>query len=162
MRQKPHMLILVLGIGLSLATACKSAKTPQTQAATQTASIGKCDQTIKYYSEKIKSTTGQETSFNTEITVNPQSRLINIVSEPPNQEKVAFSIVIESIDCDFNNDYTVGQALYHGYINQKDGTTTKMILKLEANDGALTFSQANPEKEGEFIVIVSKWEIVKE
>jgi hypothetical protein len=162
MKQKPHTLILVLCIGLALVAACKSTKTPQTQAAGQTPSTGKCDRTIKYYSEKIKSTTGQETSFNTEITINPQSRLINIVSEPPNQEKVAFSIVIESIDCDFNADHTVGQALYHGYINQKDGTTTKMILKLEANDGVLTFSQANPEKEGEFIVIVSKWEIVNE
>jgi hypothetical protein len=47
-------------------------------------------------------------------------------------------------------------------MNQKDGTTTKMILKLEANDGVLTFTQANPEKEGQFIVIISKWEIVKE
>jgi hypothetical protein len=26
----------------------------------------------------------------------------------------------------------------------------------------LTFSRGNPEKEGDFIMIVSKWEIVKE
>lgn len=162
MKQKPHVFIRLLAIGLLLFSACKSTKPPQTQAAGQTASTGKCDQTIKYYSEKIKTTTGEETSFNTEIIINPQNRLINLVSEPPNQEKVAFTVEIERIDCDFNADHTAGQALYHGYINQKEGTTTQMILKLEANDGVLTFSRANPEKEGEFIVIVSKWEIVNE
>ncbi len=162
MKQKPHVFIRLLAIGLLLFSACKSTKTPQAQSAGQTAAAGKCDKTIKYYSEKIKTTTGQESSFNTEITINPQNRLINIVSEPPNQEKVAFTAIIERIDCDFNADHTVGQALYHGYINQKDGTTTKLIIKLEANDGVLTFSQANPEKEGEFIVIVSRWETVNE
>ncbi len=73
-------------------------------------------------------------------------------------------MVIESIDCEFNADHTVGQALYHGYINQKDGTTTKTIVKkkLEATDGLLTFSQGNLEKEGDYLIIVSKWEIVNE
>ncbi|OQP52678.1 hypothetical protein [Niastella populi] len=112
MRQNPHVFICLLAIGLLLFSACKTTKTSQTLAASQPASSGKCDQTIKYYSEKVKSTTGQESSFNTEITINPQNRLINIVSEPPNQEKVAFTVIIERIDCDFNADHLVGQALY--------------------------------------------------
>jgi hypothetical protein len=156
------MPLLALGICLALFSACKSTKAPQAQTTNQTESTSKCDQPIKYYSEKIRSTNGQETSFHTEITINPLTKQISLVSEPPNQNKVEFSIVIENIDCNFNADHTVGQALYHGYINQKNGTTTKMILKLEANNGVLTFTQANPEKEGEFVVIVSKWEIVKE
>lgn len=155
------MRIPMLALGLTLLLACKSIKTPQAQPANQT-ETSKCDQPIKYYSEKIRYANGQETSFNTEITINPLTKLINLVSEPPNQDKVSFSIVIENIDCNFNADHTVGQALYHGYINQKDGTTTKIILKLEANDGQLTFSQGNPEKEVDYIMIVSKWEIVKE
>ena len=153
------MLLLALGIGLFLA--CKSTKPAQTQKAGQS-ETSKCDQTIKYYSEKIKTPGGQEINCQTEITVNPSGRLISLQSEPPNQEKVTFTIVIESIDCNFNADHTVGQALYHGYINQKDGTTTKIILKLEANDGILSFSKANPEKEEEMVVMVSQWEIVKE
>lgn len=151
----------LLALGLTLLSACKSTKTPQSQPANQT-ETSKCDQPIKYYSEKIRSANGEETSFNTEITINPLTKLINLVSEPPNQDKVEFSIVIENIDCNFNADHTVGQALYHGYINQKDGTTTKIILKLEANDGQLTFSRGNPEKESDFIMIISKWEIIKE
>lgn len=151
----------LLALSLSLFPACKSTQTPQAQPANQTETTSKCDRPIKYYSEKIRSANGEETSFNTEITINPLSKLINLVSEPPNQDKVEFSIVIENIDCNFNADHTVGQALYHGYINQKDGTTTKVILKLEANDGQLTFSRGNPEKESDFIMIVSKWEIIK-
>jgi len=159
---KIRLPLLAFGIGLILLSACKSTKTPQAQTANQTETSNKCDQTIKYYSEKVKTQGGQEMNFYTEITINPSSRLINLVSEPPNQEKVAFTIVIESIDCNFNDNHTVGQALYNGYINQKDGTTTKLILKLEANDGVLTFSNANPEKSEEMVVMVSRWEIVKE
>lgn len=153
---------LILGIGFTLIAACKSTKTPQSVPNIQTEATSKCDQPIKYYSEKIRSTNGQETSFNTEITINPLNKLISLVSEPPNQEKVAFTMVIESTDCNFNADHTVGQALYHGYINQKDGTTTKIILKLEANDGVLTISQGNPEEKGDYVIIISKWEIVNE
>ena len=155
------MRIPILVLGLTLLMACKSTKTPQAQPARQT-ETSKCNRPIKYYSEKIRSANGEETSFNTEITINPLSKIINLVSEPPNQDKVAFTIVIENIDCNFNTDYTVGQALYYGYINQKDGTTTKMILKLEATDGRLTISQGYPEKGTDFIMIVSRWEIVKE
>jgi hypothetical protein len=159
---KIPMPLLALGICLTLLPACKSTKTPQAHPANQTETTSKCGQPIKYYSEKLRSTNGQETSFNTEITINPLTRLINLVSEPPNQDKVEFSIVIENIDCNFNADHTVGQALYYGYINQKNGTTTKIIIKLEATDGVLTITEANPEKQADFIMIVSKWEIVKE
>jgi hypothetical protein len=159
--KKIFMPLLALGFCITLFSACKSTKTPQAQP-NLAETTSKCNQPIKYYSEKIRSANGQETSFNTEVTINPLNKLISLVSEPPNQDKVAFTIVIENIDCNFNADHTVGQALYHGYINQKDGTTTKIILKLEANDGVLTISQGNPEKESEFVVIVSKWEIVHE
>jgi hypothetical protein len=161
MKQKPHMLLLVLGLALSLHPACKSSKATQAQTGNQT-EAGKCGQTIKYYCEKVKMPGGEELNFHTEITVNPTSRLISLSSEPPNNEKVTFTIVIESVDCNFNADHTIGQALYHGYINQKDGTTTKIILKLEADDGILSFSKANPEKGEEMVMIVSKWEIVNE
>ncbi|MCS3801466.1 hypothetical protein [Niastella sp. OAS944] len=155
------MPLMASGICIILLSACKSTKTPQARP-NLTEATSKCDQPIKYYSEKIRSANGQETSFNTEVTINPLNKLINLVSEPPNQDKVAFTVVIESIDCNFNADHTVGQALYHGYINQKDGTTTKIILKLEANDGILTISQGNPEEKGDYVIIISKWEIVHE
>lgn len=161
MKQKPHMLFWALCIGLSIFSACRSIKATPAQTANQS-QTSKCDQTIKYYSEKVIMPAGQEMNFHTEITVNPSGRLINLMSEPPNQEKVNFTIVIESIDCNFNAEYTVGQALYHGYINQKDGTTTDIILKLEANNGVLSFSKANPEKDEEMVMIVSQWEIVQE
>lgn len=156
------MPLLAFGISLILLSACKSSKTPQAQPNAQTEATGKCNQPIKYYSEKIRSTNGQETSFNTEVTINPLNKVISLVSEPPNQEKVAFTVVIENIDCNFNADHTGGQALYYGYINQKDGTTTKIVIKLEANNGVLTISQGNPEGTADFVIIVSKWEIVKE
>jgi hypothetical protein len=161
MKRISSLPFLTAGICLTLLSACKSTQNTQAQTAGQTETTSGCDRPIKYYSEKIRGANGQETSFNTEITINPLNKLISLVSEPPNQDKVEFTIVIENIDCNFNADHTVGQALYHGYINQKNGTTTKMILKLEANDGVLTFTQGNPEKESDFVVIVSKWEIVK-
>lgn len=158
--KKISLPILALGLGLTLLAACKSTKTPQGQTAQQTETTSKCNQPIKYYSEKARTTNGQELSFNTEVTINPLNKIIYWVSEPPGQGKVVFSFVIENIDCEFNADHTIGRALYHGYINYPDATTQKTILKLEANDGVLTFSSADTESE--IIVIVSKWEVVKE
>jgi hypothetical protein len=122
-----------------------------------------CDQAIRYYSDKFKMTNdGQEVNVITEIIINPSTKLISLTSAPPNQEKVSFDTVIENFDCNFNSTLTGGQSIYTGYIKQKDGTTTKAVIKVEAKDGGITISSSDPEKHGEFIIIVSKWEVVRE
>jgi hypothetical protein len=98
----------------------------------------------------------------TEIIINPSARVISLTSEPPEQGKVSFETVIESIDCKLNSDLTEGQAIYNGYIKQKDGSSTKAILKVEAKDGNLTIANGDPEHHAPFLIVVSKWEIVKE
>jgi hypothetical protein len=98
----------------------------------------------------------------TEIIINPSTRVISLTTEPPERGKVSFDTVIESIDCNLNAEITEGQAIYSGYIKQEDGRTTKAIIKVEAKDGSLTISNADPEEEATIFFVVSKWEIVKE
>jgi len=145
--------------------ACKSTKISQIQVSNSKQVVettSKCDQTIKYYSDKLTMANGGEVNANIEIVINPSTKVISITSEPQNQEKVNFETVIESFDCNFNSDLTDGQSIYKGYIKQKDGATTNAIIKVEAKDGSLTISNADPEKEGEFIFIVTKWEVMNE
>ncbi|OQP61062.1 hypothetical protein A3860_04920 [Niastella vici] len=142
--------------------ACKSAKVSKGQPSNniQTAASGKCDQVIKYYSEKATGKDGNETTFNTEIIIDPSAKVISLASSPPNQEPVKFNMKIESIDCNLSPDLTTGQSIYKVYINKPDGTTTLEIIRLEAKDGYITIS-GDPEKESAMIIIVSKWEVVR-
>jgi hypothetical protein len=131
----------------------------------QALTIRKCDQTIRYYSEKIKgSKTGQEIMAHTEIVISPSSKLINLKSEAPNEEKADFNTVIETFDCDFNSDLTEGQAVYHGYIKQENGTTTKTTIRIEAKDGGIIIIGSDPghTDADQMVIVVSKWEVVQE
>src|SRR5690349_15890553 len=99
--------------------ACKSTKISNGQVLNSKQVVettSKCDQTIRYYADKLKTVNGeQETNSNTEIVINPSTKLISLTSEIPNHEKVNFETVIESFDCNFNSDMTEGQAIYKGY-----------------------------------------------
>lgn len=164
MRQKTTLLQVVLSVCLFAFSACKSVKESQIQATNQKPSsetISTCDQTIKYFSDKIIAE-GQEVGAKTEIVINSSAKQISLTSEPPSQERVNFDTVIESIDCNLNSDLTEGKAIYKGYIKQIDGTTTNAIIKLEAKDGNLTISNGDYERKSDFIIVVSKWEVVKE
>ena len=167
MKQNTTLLQATLLATLIFWGACKSTKISNGQVSNSkqvVATTSKCDQTMRYYADKLKKVKGgeQEINANTVIVINPSTKLISLTSEPPNQEKVNFETVIESFDCSFNTDMTAGQALYKGYIKQKDGTTTIAIIKLEAKDGGLTLSNADPENEGALIMIITKWEVVRE
>lgn len=164
MKQRITPLPVALGIGVLLFLGCKATKVNQKQTTKQNkVEVSMCGQTIKYYSELIKMTNGQpDVNANTEIIINPSAKLITLTSEPPNQDKVSFDTVIEHLDCNLNTGITEGLAVYYGYIKQKDGGTTKAIIKVEAKDGSLTISNGDPEKNAEFLMVVSKWEIVKE
>jgi hypothetical protein len=164
MKQRIILLQVTLCIGVLFFSACKSAKITREQTATQKKTeISTCDQVIKYYSELIRMTNGEpDVKVLTEIIVNPSARVISLTTEPPERGKVSFDTVIESIDCNLNADLTEGQAIYSGYIKQEDGRTTKAMLKVEAKDGSLTISNADAEKEASILIVVSKWEIVKE
>lgn len=149
---------------LIISSSCRSTKVTHKQAAdhSQTGSKDICNQIIKYHSEKVKMKSGEEVNFITEFIIDPSKKLINLTSTPPNQEKVNVDAVIESFECDMNADLTNGQAVYTGYIRQPDGQTTKGVLKVEAKDGNLSIVNGEPGKESDFIVLVSKWEIIKE
>jgi hypothetical protein len=166
MQQRITLFQLVLCISILFFSACKSAKVTHAQKNNQNqVEINMCDQTIKYYSELIKMTNGQpDVNINTEITINPSTRIIKLASEEPDKGKGGFDTLIESIDCNLNAGLTEGQAVYNGYIKQEDGSTTKAIIKVEAKDGSLTISNADPERANDapFLIVISKWEIVKE
>ena len=162
MKPRTTLLQLALCIGVLFFSGCKSTKVTQGQKTTQKqVEISMCDQTIKYYSEKLM-TGGLEINASTEIIINPSTRLISLTSEVPNEPRAAFETVIEGIDCNLKAGLTEGQAIYRGYLNQKGGNTTKTTIKVEAKDGSLTISNADTEKRDPFVFVVSKWEIVKE
>ncbi|WP_315824159.1 hypothetical protein [Paraflavitalea speifideaquila] len=99
---------------------------------------------------------------NTEILVNPTAKTITLSAQASGQEKEGFEMILEQIDCNFNNDFTVGGALYTGFIKQKDGSLTKQLIRLEAKDGNLIFFNGDPEKPNELTIYVSKWEIMSD
>lgn len=161
--ERTPLLFVVLAF-LIMSSSCRSTKITHKQAADQSQMGAKdiCNQIIKYHSEKAIMKSGEELNFITEIIIDPSKKLINLTSTPPNQEKVSFDTVIESFECNMNADLTMGQAIYTGYINQTDGQTTKAVIKVEAKDGNLSILNGEPEKESDFTLVVSKWEIIKE
>lgn len=157
---------VVLTIVLLVFIACKSVKPSQEQVSTKeqvTETTGMCEQTIKYYIDKfVMIKDGQEINVPTVIVVHPKAKFIGLTSEPPNQGKVSFDTEIESYDCDFNKDLTQGQTIYRGYIKQEDGTRTTAVLKFEAKGGELTISNGDPNVPVDYIMRVTKWEIINE
>lgn len=160
------LVTVLFAIVAGSAPACKSTKTSagqtvQSAAATEAPNV--CDQTIRYYANKLKApNNGQEITANTEILINPSAKLISVLAEPPGQSRVEFSTVIESADCNLNSGLTEGQVTYTGYTKRVDGSTTNETIKLEAKDGSITISSLDKENKPKMIVVVSKWELVKE
>jgi hypothetical protein len=136
--------------------ACKHSKVLQKNSP---AAKNMCDQTIRFYSDKITEMNGsQELSANSEIVVNPSTNIIS-VSTVYNGEKEGFEMEVESNECNLNNTLTTGQAIYNGNV-QKDGTKTKGAFKIEATGSAIVITGYDPEKEGKGIIFqIAKWEI---
>ena len=142
--------------------ACKSAKNSQATKP-QTETVNRCNQVIKYYSDKVKMLKdGSIINMNTEITISPSSKVISIEGTPPDQEKVKFDTEIETYDCSFNSDLTNGEAVYRGYITRSNGNKDKVFIKIEYKDGGLISSSADPDKPGDFIMFINKWEVVNQ
>ena len=124
---------------------------------------GKCEQTVRYYIEKLREiNSGQEVNANTQIVINPSAKLISLTSEPPGQDKVNFDTNIESVECNLSGDLTEGQSTYRGYIKQTDGTTTSTIFKLEAKSEGLTITGNSPGQSAVLVMLVSRWEVIGE
>lgn len=124
-------------------------------------SLDVCRQKVRFYSEKLLVVkTGQAMEVKTEITVDPIAKIVHLKAEAPGEEKADFDTNVESFECHFNDNFTTGWALYSGYIKQQDGSLTKSIVKLEAKDGMLQFSNGDPEKVSDMIIYVSKWEVL--
>jgi len=137
-------------------TACKHSKVLQNN---KPAEKNMCDQTIRFYSDKIKElNSSQEISANSEIVINPSTNIISVSTEF-NGEKDSFEMEVESNECNLNNNLTAGQAIYNGNV-QKGESKTKGSIKIEATDGAIVITGYNPEKENEGIIFqITKWEI---
>lgn len=166
MKTNLRLFKLTLLAMLTFLVSCKVAKNVQIQtpSATQTLPIiNKCDQPIKYYSEKIIVLKGGPVEYaNTEIVINPLTKNISLNCTPLNQSKTSFNTFIESFDCNLSTDMMNGQALYKGYIKQISGETTSVIIKVEINDGNIKISPIHPDNNSEMTIIVSKWEVVNE
>ncbi len=63
--------------------------------------------------------TNQIMDVTAELVVDPVAKTITVSAEMAGQEKAAFEITIEEIDCTFNSDFTVGAALYTGVYQTK-------------------------------------------
>lgn len=156
----PIILVSLLACNTSRKAAKANAAAPVQQGVKAPVSV--CGETVKFYAEKMLITqTNQIMDVTAELVVDPVAKNITVSAEMAGQEKAAFEIMIEQIDCTFNNDFTVGAALYTGFIKQADGSLTKQILKLEAKDGSLMFSNGDPDKPNEMTMYVSKWEIIE-
>jgi len=119
-----------------------------------------CGLAIKYYSGKLKIVSGEyESNSNTEITINPSTKTINVTGLSSTQDKVNFTIAIESVECNLNENCTAGQAVYHGSIK---GTSTRLTLKVEARSGSLVISNSITGSNNEYLAFVTKWEIKKD
>lgn len=117
-----------------------------------------CERVIKYYIKTGKEN-GKEFKLNAEITVNPIN-LINVNLEMPQEPKSKFDIIIDSFDCNLNDDLTKGSALYKGYIKHENGDATNSVIKISRDEkGQLTISNADPEQTGGLILYVDKWEV---
>ena len=172
MRIPTQSLVLVHIVLLTIVVcqpACKSAKSLVANSKNASASKVKagsapfdiCSQKVRFYSEKLLVVkTGQIMDVQTEITVDPSAKVVTLKAQAPGEEKAEFNTSIESFECHFNEDFTVGWALYNVDIKQQDGTHTKMILKLEAKDGMLQFVNGDLKEENQMTVYVSKWEVI--
>jgi major membrane immunogen (membrane-anchored lipoprotein) len=166
MKKYASAMPVVLLANLILLGACKSTKVNHGSIhnlAQTTVEVNVCDQTVKYYSEKIKlNKTGEEVAAQSEITVNPVEKTISITTRMASQvDGKSVITVIESSDCSLNSDLTDGQSVYKGYMKPLDGPTSKMYLSIKAKDGGVILSNADSDKQSEFDIIVSKWEVVK-
>ena len=136
--------------------ACKHSKVLQSNPPVEKSM---CDQTIRYYSDKIKEMNGSQEIFaSTEIVVNPSTKIISVSTEH-NGEKDSFEMEVESNECNLNSDLTTGQAIYNGNV-QKDGIKTKGALKIEVTDGVIVITGYDPDNnESGIIFQITKWEI---
>lgn|GEM_PF-1347086 len=154
-------IILVFLLGCNASRKATNTPEPAQQSVSAAQAVSVCGEAVKFYAEKMLITqTGQIMDVTAELIVDPLAKTITVSAEMAGQEKAAFEITIEQIDCAFNNDFTVGAALYTGFIKQKDGSVTKQLLKLEAKDGSLLFTNGDPDKPNELTMYVSKWEII--
>ena len=157
----------MFSLGLLVLMACRSTKPTQVDLSSnkklRPELAGKCEQTVRYYIEKLREVnSGQEVNANTQIVINPSAKLISLTSEPPGQEKVNFDTNIESSECNLSGDLTEGYSTYRGYIKQTDGTTTSTILKIEAKGEGLTITGSSPGQSGVLVMVVSRWEVIGE
>lgn len=161
MKQPITFISKVLCLCLLAFSSCKSVKVSRGSSANHApVTTTHCEGTIRYYSDKIISK-GEVININSEIVINAPGKIINLKSAL-NGEKEAFDTFIENYDCSLNATFTEGKATYTGYIKQLDGTTTRAVVKVEVKDGGLTISNGEPGREGDFIMVISKWEMVTE
>lgn len=155
-------------VSLLLLFACSTTRKHSGAANTKAAvhstgsAAGICDRAVVYFSDKVVAVaTGEATEMKTEIRVDPSAKTITLFSQPPGQEKVNFTTIIERAECNMNAALTEGYIEYSGYIVQEDGTSTKQMIRLEARDGGLVFFRADPDKPQQFIIYISRWELAK-
>ncbi len=124
---------------------------------------GQCDQTIIYYISKIANG-DQKIEVAMQVMVDPGAKLIKLYAKVPGENDAAdFQTVIESAECTFNETLTKGSALYKGYIKQADGSTSKAMIKIVADEnGKLSIVNADPDKQDKMIMFIDKWAIVKD
>lgn len=120
-----------------------------------------CSKIIKYTANKLLGPNGEEITAPTEITINPTTKVITLVSTPPDQEKVLFETQIESIECSFSKKLLSGKAYYKGYILQQDGNKSPAEIVLEAKDGTVSLTSYDEEKRIGLRAIFDKWEIIE-
>ena len=95
-----------------------------------------CEQAIKYSGTLSKEDREEDEQGITSsaIIVNPATKLVSVIV----QDSVRlFDMEIVTINCNFNKNLSEGEAIYQGFIIQKDGSRTPSTIKLKAIDGAL-------------------------
>ena len=144
-----------------LLSACHAARNPRTELAQREKTpLSVCDQAIKYTvtipeQEKDEEEAGID---RVSLIVNPAKALISVIV----QDSVRlFDMEIATIKCNLNKNLTEGEAIYQGFIIQRDGKRTPSTFKLKSENGAFIMTTPESEAAGKYVFEMQKWEFLK-
>ena len=154
--------LLVVFIFLVSCSAKKAVYSDKTTPGNNSKITSVCDRPVKYHSSRIRVIASGETmEGETEILIDPKTKIINLFYHSSSEGSKSFDTNIESSDCSLNNDLSMGKAVYHGYILRQDGSKTISTIVVEPYEGGWVIKGSHDNHEPELMILVDKWEITE-
>jgi hypothetical protein len=152
------ILICLICILISACHAARSSRTDSVQKQNTQAAV--CDQAIKYTGTPSEQEKEEDEAGIDRVTliVNPAKALISVIVQ--DSVKI-FDMEIVTVKCNLNKNLTEGEAIYQGFIIQRDGKRTPSTFKLKSENGAFIMTTPESEAAGKYAFQMQKWEILK-